>query len=329
MSPMAVSLFLGILACLITLLAGWGVVPCLGRYSIRKAVRSDGPPTHLGKNGTPTMGGILISGVVLVATTLAVIVAYPDSGRSILLPLSVLAGCSVLGGFDDLLSLQASRHRGLSAPAKLGGLLSIGLPAAMALWHPQFLGLNTVFLPTVREPFHAPAWLYVPLAVIAIVGTANAVNLTDGLDSLAGWSSFVAFSAFGIIAYLYGQHYLVTFCFTVAGAVAAFLWFNAYPAQVFMGDTGSLALGATLAVVALMLGQVLLLPIIGAVFVAEALSVILQVSYFKLSGGGRLFRMAPLHHHFELLGWSETHVAQRFWLAGVLAAMLGVALALL
>jgi phospho-N-acetylmuramoyl-pentapeptide-transferase len=164
--------------------------------------------------------------------------------------------------------------------------------------------------------------------VVAIVGSSHAVNLTDGLDSLAGWTVFVAFATFGFIAYVYEQYYLVTFCFTVAGAVAAFLWFNAYPALVFMGDTGALALGATLAVVALMLGQVLLLPLVGIVFVAEAGSVILQRGYFKATHGKRLFRMAPIHLHFQLMGWSETQVAQRFWLVSILAAMLGVALAL-
>ena len=138
----------------------------------------------------------------------------------------------------------------------------------MALWHPQLLGIDFIYFPTIREPFHAPPWLFISLAVAAIVGSANAVNLTDGLDSLAGWTAFVAFAAYGVIAYLYGQFYLVTFCFTVAGAVAAFLWFNAHPAEVFMGDTGSLALGATLAVVALMVGQVMLLPVIGFIFVA-------------------------------------------------------------
>jgi phospho-N-acetylmuramoyl-pentapeptide-transferase len=166
------------------------------------------------------------------------------------------------------------------------------------------------------------------LSLLAIMGAAHAVNLTDGLDSLAGHTAAVAYIAYGVIALLYNQIYLVTFCFTVAGALFGFLWFNAHPAEVFMGDSGSLALGATLAVVAMMLGQVLLLLFIGFVFVAEAVSVMLQVLYFKLSGGKRLFRMAPLHHHFEMMGWSETQVAQRFWLISIITGLLGVALAL-
>ena len=160
------------------------------------------------------------------------------------------------------------------------------------------------------------------------MGSAHAVNLTDGLDGLAGHTAAVAYVAYGIIASLQGQIYLVTFCFTVAGALLAFLWFNAYPAEVFMGDAGALALGATLAVVALMLGQVLLLPIVGFVFVAVTVSVMLQVGYFKLTGGKRLFRMAPLHNHFEMMGWSQMQVAQRFWLVSMVTGLLGVALAL-
>ena len=168
----------------------------------------------------------------------------------------------------------------------------------------------------------------VPLAWLAIVGTANAVNLTDGLDGLAGHTAAVAFAAYGTIAFLQGQVYLVTFCFTVAGALLAFLWFNAHPAQVIMGDTGALALGATLAVVALMLGQVLLLPIIGFIYAMVALSVLAQVGYFRLTSGKRLLRRAPLHRHFELMGWSQMQVAQRFWLLSMITGLLGVALAL-
>ena len=171
--------------------------------------------------------------------------------------------------------------------------------------------LSKYFLPTVKEAIHLSGPLFVTLAILAIVGTANAVNLTDGLDGLAGTTAAWSFGAYGAIAYLYGQFYLVTFCLVLMGALLAFLWFNAHPAEMFMGDTGSLAVGATLAVVALMTGQVLLLPIIGFIFVAEALSVMLQVGFFKATGGKRLLRMSPLHHHFELMGWSETQIVQR------------------
>jgi phospho-N-acetylmuramoyl-pentapeptide-transferase len=170
--------------------------------------------------------------------------------------------------------------------------------------------------------------------MFVIIGASNAVNFTDGLDGLAGIIAASTFLAYGVIAYLQGQIYLVRFCFTVVGACFAFLWYNAHPAQLFMGDTGSLALGATLGVVALMTGQWLILPVVALVPVAEVLSVIIQVSYFKYTKrrygqGRRVFKMAPLHHHFELLGWSETQVVQRFWLVQLMAAMAGVALALL
>jgi phospho-N-acetylmuramoyl-pentapeptide-transferase len=327
LQPMSLSLTFGVISCLLALVAGYPFVRFLRRRGLGKKIRIEGPTNHVEKTGTPTMGGLLISGTVLVVTAILTFTVYTTAGRSILLPLFVLVSCAVLGAIDDRMSLQGEKGGGLSARFKFAWLFAIGIAAAVALWHPQLLGVDFIYFPGVRAPFHAPPWLYLPLAVLAIVGSANAVNLTDGLDSLAGWTAFVAFATYGVIAYQYEQYYLVTFCFTVAGAVAGFLWFNAHPAEVFMGDTGSLALGATLAVVALMVGQVMLLPVIGLVFVAVTLSVILQVGFYKLTGR-RLFRMAPLHHHFELMGWSETHVTQRFWLVSVLAAMGGVALAL-
>jgi len=191
----------------------------------------------------------------------------------------------------------------------------------------RFLGLDTLYFPRLGEL--KVGVLFALIAALAVASSAHAVNLTDGLDGLAGGTAAVAFACYGIIAYLQHQAYLVTFCFTMVGAILAFLWYNAHPAQVFMGDVGSLTLGATLAVVALMTGHILLLPIIGAIFVVEALSVIAQVAYFKLTHGRRLFKMAPLHHHFELLGWSETQITQRFWLISMLAGMVGIALALI
>jgi phospho-N-acetylmuramoyl-pentapeptide-transferase len=326
--PMALSLLFGVLSCLLALLAGHPFVRLLRAYRVGKAIQVELPASHGIKAGTPTMGGLLICVTVVAVTLFVVSTVYVSAGRSILLPLGVLVGSAILGAVDDRMSLLGRSAGGLSERAKLGWSLAMAVVSAVVLWHPGLLDIDFVFLPAVRAEIHLPVWLYLPLAVAAIVGSSHAVNLTDGLDSLAGWTAFVAFVAFGIIAYLYHQYFLVTFCFTVAGAVAAFLWFNAYPALVFMGDTGALALGATLAVVALMLGQVVLLPLVGLVFVAEAGSVIVQRYYFKATGGKRLFRMAPVHLHFQLMGWSETQVAQRFWLVSILAAMLGVALAL-
>jgi phospho-N-acetylmuramoyl-pentapeptide-transferase len=182
-----------------------------------------------------------------------------------------------------------------------------------------------MFLPGYADVISLGIW-YIPIAAFVIVLMSNAVNLTDGLDGLAGLISATAFATYGGVALLQGQVYLARFCFTVVGAIFGFLWFNVHPALMFMGDTGALSLGATLAVVALMTGQWPLLPIIAIIPISTALSVILQVGYFKLTGGKRLFKMAPLHHHFELSGWSETQVVQRFWLISLLFAMIGVAL---
>jgi phospho-N-acetylmuramoyl-pentapeptide-transferase len=182
-------------------------------------------------------------------------------------------------------------------------------------------------VPIYLEEIELGVW-YVPIAAFIIVSTSNAVNLSDGLDGLAGLIAATAFAAYGVIALLQGQVFLVRFTFTVVGALFAFLWYNAHPADLFMGDTGSLSIGATLAVVALMTGQWAILPIIAIIPVSVVLSVILQVGFFKLTKGRRLFKMAPIHHHFELMGWSETQVVQRFWLVALSAAMIGVGLIL-
>jgi phospho-N-acetylmuramoyl-pentapeptide-transferase len=315
------------MAFLITIVLGYPYLNYLRRAGLGKKVRIDGPSSHIEKTGTPTMGGLLVSAVVLALTVCLTLILYRESGRSILLPMGVMALTTFLGWYDDRLTLVGRKSEGISARTKFALLGIIALVAALILWDPNGLGIDFLYLPGVKKPLEI-GWLVIPLAMVAVMGAAHAVNLTDGLDSLAGHTSAVAYAAYGIIAALYGQTYLVTFCFTVAGALLAFLWFNAHPAEVFMGDSGSLALGATLAIVAMMLGQVLLLVFIGFVFVAEALSVMLQVLFFKVSGGRRLFRMAPLHHHFEMMGWSETQVAQRFWLISMVSGLLGVALAL-
>jgi phospho-N-acetylmuramoyl-pentapeptide-transferase len=205
-------------------------------------------------------------------------------------------------------------------------LLVISTIAACIIYF--LLDHDVINLPFLTPPPISIGLLYIPLAIFWIAGMANAVNFTDGLDSLAGGTTAIAFVSYGIIAYLQNQEPIVYLCFAAVGAILAFLWFNAHPAMVIMGDAGALTLGALLAVCALMTDQWLLLPLIGIVFVAETLAVILQVLYFKLTGGKRLFRMAPLHHHFEMLGWSETQVMMRFWMVSIVAGMLGVALAL-
>jgi phospho-N-acetylmuramoyl-pentapeptide-transferase len=247
-------------------------------------------------------------------------------------PLGVMLSYGFLGALDDLAGVRGMRRgEGFTARFKIVIELVMSFLIALVLYFG--LELRSIALPGVPE--RIPIGLfYIPVAMMVIISSSNAANLTDGLDGLAGIIMASAFAAYGLIADLQGQIYLERFCFTIVGASFAFLWYNAHPAEMFMGDTGSLSLGATLGVVALMTGQWLLLPIVMLVPVAEALSVIIQVSYFKFTKrrhgeGRRVFKMTPLHHHFELLGWSETQVVQRFWLVAILAAMAGVALALI
>ncbi|HLZ31245.1 MAG TPA: phospho-N-acetylmuramoyl-pentapeptide-transferase [Chloroflexota bacterium] len=324
---MPTALAMAAAAFLLTLGLGYPAVGYLRRAGVAKQVSANELPSHFSKTGTPTMGGLLFVGPIIALTLVLALTWSRESGRSLLLPLGTMFFSAALGAYDDRLSLVGSRGGGLTARSKFGLLGGAALLASLALWSPAMLGVDYLFVPGLVERVSI-GWLIVPLAWLAIVGAAHAVNLTDGLDGLAGHTAAVAFVAYGVIAFLQGQVYLVTFCFTVAGALLAFLWFNAYPAQVIMGDTGALALGATLAVVALMLGQVLLLPIVGFVYVAVTLSVIIQVGYFRLSSGKRLFGRAPLHRHFELMGWSQMQVAQRFWLVSMITGLLGVALAL-
>jgi phospho-N-acetylmuramoyl-pentapeptide-transferase len=325
---MAYSLTLGTISFLLAVIWGRPLINMLKQLKIGKGIRIEGPSTHQVKTGTPTMGGLMILIPVLIITgvlNIANLVGYTLIGQSILVPLGVMTAFGTLGAVDDLIGVRVI-PTGLLGRYKL--LWQIFFSFITALFLHYALDLRSIAIPGIVEKIDI-GWLYIPVAMFIIVGTSNAVNLTDGLDGLAGSIAAVAFTAYGVIAFLQGQIWLVAFVFTVVGALFAFLWYNAYPAELFMGDVGSLAVGATLAVVALMTGQWLLLPVIGFVFVAEALSVILQVTYFKLTGGKRLFKMSPLHHHFELLGWSETHVTQRFWLMGILSAMLGIALALI
>ena len=327
---MAWPLTLGAISFCLAVLWGTPLIRFLRDYSLGKQIRIEGPSQHQVKTGTPTMGGIMVIGPVLIITiglNLAALMGNTLIGRSILVPMGTLLTFGILGALDDLAGIRGRRKgEGLTGRQKFLVQCVLSLIIALALHF--VLDLRSIAIPLIPTKIDI-GLLYIPIAMFWIVGFSNAVNLTDGLDSLAGWTSAIAFACYGVIAFLQGQAYLVAFCFTIVGALLAFLWFNAHPAELFMGDTGSLALGATLAVVALMTGQWLLLPLIGAVFVGEALSVMIQVLYFKWTKGKRFFKMAPLHHHFELLGWSETQVVQRFWLVGLLAGMLGIALALL
>ena len=330
LSIMPYSLTLGTLAFLFAVIWGRPLIEQLKQRRIGAQIRIELPDSYQVKTGTPTMGGLLfIVPVALITLFLNIVnlLGFNAIGRSILVPLAVLVSFGALGAIDDYMGVRGRREQfGMSGRMKFSIQTALALGAALAL----YFGLEkrTIAIPTIPEPIDIGLW-FIPVAVFLIVAFSNAVNLKDGMDALAGTSSAVAFTAYGIIAYLQQQSYLVAFSFTIVGALLAFLWYNAYPAELFMGDAGSLALGATLATIALMTGQYLLLPVVGFLFVAETLSVMIQVGYFKWTKGKRFFKMSPLHNHFKLMGWSETQVVQRFWLVGILAAMLGVALALL
>jgi phospho-N-acetylmuramoyl-pentapeptide-transferase len=313
---------------MLTVIWGPPLLRILRYFKVGKAIRVEGPERHFSKLGTPTMGGIMIIAPVLLITILlnaSQLIGITAGGRSILVPMVVMVMFAALGAVDDWEGLRGERRGlGMRARTKFFFQVIIGLGTAVVLYF--MLRAPEMYLPGVKGVVRLGLW-YVPIAAFVIVYSTNAVNLTDGLDGLAGLITATAFIAYGGVAWLQGQIYLVMFCFTVVGAIFGFLWFNVHPAQLFMGDTGSLALGATLGVVALMTGQWVLLPLIAIIPFSTVLSVVLQVAYFKWTGGRRLFKMSPLHHHFELSGWSETQVVQRFWLISLMAAMVGVALA--
>ncbi|MBX7112426.1 MAG: phospho-N-acetylmuramoyl-pentapeptide-transferase [Dehalococcoidia bacterium] len=314
------ALLAGGVAFLIALLAGTQVVPWLQRRKLGKAISEDGPSSHMSKAGTPTMGGILIFGAVAVVT----IASNLSARHSIFLPLGVVTATMAIGAYDDLGTLVGGKQRKLSWRAKFVLLVALSAVVACVLYFG--LDAHSVNIPWGGK--HDLGYIYLPIAFAIVFLMTPATAITDGLDGLLGGTAAVAYAAYGVIAFVQGQEYLGTFSFTVVGALLGFLWYNAHPASVFMGDAGALPLGGALATVALMTGHWLLLPLIGVVFVAEAASTVIQIAYFQTTGGQRLFRMTPLHHHFELIGWSEPQVVMRFWLFGIVAGMVGVGLAL-
>lgn len=283
---------------------------------------------HQHKFGTPTMGGVLIWGSILFTVLISRLFSLSGAVENSLLqrgqvylPLFTMLALGLLGGLDDYFNITGiGKKRGLDALPKIGALLLISTFGA--LWFYGKLGYASIYVPFYGDLFIG-AW-YVPVFIFVLVGTANAVNFTDGLDGLAGGLLVIAFGAFGVLAYIEGLTVLAAFCAVCVGAVAAFLWHNVPPAMFFMGDTGSLALGGTLAVMAMMIDQVLVLPFIGFVFVLEMLSVIIQLTSKKLRGGKKVFRAAPLHHHFEALEWGESKVTMRLWIIGAFSAVVGL-----
>jgi phospho-N-acetylmuramoyl-pentapeptide-transferase len=330
MNNPTLAISLAALAFMMTVVWGGPLLRILRHYKIGKLIRVEEPGRHFTKMGTPTMGGVMILLPVALITVLlnaASLIGMEILGQSVLVPLLVMFIYGALGAVDDWQGIRGKRRgEGMRIRTKL--LVQIVLAVGIACVLKFILKVPDLYLPGLLGEVTISAWVYIPVAAFIIVGASNAVNFTDGLDGLAGLISATIFVAYGAIAIMQGQVFIARFCFTLVGALFGFLWFNVHPAQLFMGDTGSLSLGATIAVVALMTGQWALLPIIAVIPVSEAVADILQIGYFKITRGKRLFKMAPLHLHFELLGWSETQIVQRFWLIGLMGAMLGVGLAM-
>lgn len=330
MSNSTLALSLAALAFMATVIWGGPLLRILRHFKIGKLIRVEEPGRHFTKMGTPTMGGVMIILPVAFITVLlnaASLIGMEILGQSVLVPLLVLFVYGGLGALDDWEGIRGKRRgEGMRIRTKL--LIQIVLAVGIAGVLKFLLKVPDLYLPGLLGEVTISAWVYIPVAAFIIVGASNAVNFTDGLDGLAGLISATIFTAYGAIALMQGQVFISRFCFTLVGALFGFLWFNVHPAQLFMGDTGSLSLGATIAVVALMTGQWAILPLIAIIPVSEAVADILQIGYFKITKGKRLFKMAPLHLHFELLGWSETQIVQRFWLIGLIGAMLGVGLAM-
>lgn len=322
-----------LMALMVSFLLGPWLIRALTEKQIGQPIRDDGPASHSNKAGTPTMGGALIILALAVSTLLLADIANPY----VLLALGGTVGFGAVGFLDDYLKLTRKNSKGLPACAKLLAQFGVALLVAIALYnYPKFsTQLAIPFIKTLRFNLGA---LYIPFAMLVIVGASNAVNLTDGLDGLAIGPVMIAAGTYGIISYITGRLDFATylqipyvagvgelsvFCAGVVAAGLGFLWYNAYPAQMFMGDVGSLALGAALGIVAVMTKNEILLIIVGGVFVMEALSVIFQVISYKLRGK-RVFLMAPIHHHYELKGWPEPQIIVRFWIISFICAVVGL-----
>ena len=325
--------YAAITALLISFLFGPTVIAKLRAMKSGWTVREDTPRTHQAKAGTPTMGGVLI----ILSVGISLILWQDPSSAYTWLLLFAALGFGAIGFADDYMKMSA-RRRGISAGVKFGGQILVSAVIVVVLYIQRTDTTTQLYLPFLKHPLVDLSWLYIPFAIVLMVGYSNAVNLTDGLDGLAIGLVIMVGLALTVLAYLTGRvdyaEYLqipfvkggseiAVFCLAVVGASVGFLWFNAHPADVWMGDTGSLALGGVLGVVALILKKEILVLILGGVFVLETLSVTIQVVSFKLTGK-RVFRMAPLHHHFELSGWPESKVVARLWILGGLFAILGL-----
>lgn len=304
-------------AFIVCALIGPVLIPYLHKLKFGQSIRECGPASHMKKSGTPTMGGLMILAALVLA------LCWGKFTPHVLMALVLTLGHAVIGFLDDYIKVVMKRNLGLTAKQKF--LLQFILAGAYVYFAETHLQNTTLWVPLLNVTFDF-GWAYYALAFILLVGTTNAVNLTDGLDGLVSFVSVPVTLAFAFIAYMQGMLDVSGFALGLTGACLGFLLFNRHPAQVFMGDTGSLALGGGVAALALLTHTELLLVIIGGIYVAEATSVIIQVAYFRLTGGKRFFRMAPLHHHFELGGWKEVKVVECFTIVSFLLSAVGLGL---
>jgi len=328
MTESSISLALAGVSFMLTVIWGGPLIRIMRQLRIGDSIRLEAPERHITKVGTPTMGGVMfIIPTILVTALLNAVslIGLSEVGLSVLAPLGTLVLFGLLGAVDDWRKLR-SREKGEGLRIRTKFILQIVLATVIALGLKYVLDVPDMFFPGVAREITLGIG-FIPVAVFIILSAANAVNFTDGLDGLAGLIAATAYATYGGVALIQGQTFLAQFCFILVGSIFGFLWYNVHPAMLIMGDTGSMALGATLGVVALITGHWVLLPIIAVIPASEALSVVIQIIFFRLTGGRRVFKMAPLHLHFELLGWSETQIVQRFWLVSLLFAMIGVALA--
>jgi len=323
-------------AMIFTLILGPWIINRLKRLSMTQQIRDDGPKTHMGKTGTPTMGGLLI----ILCILLSVFMWGDLKNMYVWVMIISLVGFGGIGFLDDYLKIARKNHKGLRAYQKFGMQIALALLIGIFLYmNPKDPFTDVLSVPFFKRWLFDLGWFYIPFSVIVIVGSSNAVNLTDGIDGLAIGLVAVAVLANGVLVYISGHKglaqylqvlylpgtgELTVFCGAIFGASLGFLWYNSYPADIFMGDVGSLGLGGTLGTLAVITKHEIVLAIVGGIFVIETLSVMLQVASFKLTGK-RVFKMAPVHHHFELKGWPEPKVIVRFWIVGIMLALLSLA----
>lgn len=302
---------------IILVIFGPGLIKGLQYLNFGQQIRGEGPSSHLKKKGIPTMGGVLIVFAIVISSFI-----FLDLNTDVIWALITTLGMGIIGFLDDIIKIRSKRSLGLKAREKLIGQIIVGLLLAIYVTFYSNIG-KSILIPFTGWTIEPGYWL-IPFVIFIVVGFTNAVNLTDGLDGLASGVTFIVGTALAVLTSAMGYEQLSIYGLIVSGACLGFIWFNSHPAQVIMGDVGSLALGGAVSALAVLSGTEFFLVIIGGVYVAEALSVMIQVSYFKITKGKRIFRMTPIHHHYELAGLAESKIVSRFWITSIILAIIGL-----